>query len=168
MRLILILLAIFVFAQTKLVYLSELFRHGARYPVSDIYDGKDTKPFHGRLTGVGMRQQYLLGSYLKRDYVDQNQLFNGTLSPREVEVFSDGSERCIESAYAHVAGLFQLGQGEWLPEGIASELLIPPFESTPSSLTQEASTFAGEFALSKGYQPVPIKDGQTFFPKCTN
>lgn len=49
--------------------MAELFRHGARYPVSDIYDGKDTKPFHGKLTGVGMRQQYNLGSYLKKDYL---------------------------------------------------------------------------------------------------
>lgn len=36
-----ILLAFFVLvAQSRLVYLAELFRHGARYPVSDVYDGK--------------------------------------------------------------------------------------------------------------------------------
>lgn len=49
--------------------MSELFRHGARYPTNDIYDGKETKPLHGKLTGVGMRQQYNLGSYLKKDYL---------------------------------------------------------------------------------------------------
>jgi hypothetical protein len=71
-----------------------LFRHGARYPTSDFYDGKETKAFHGKLTSVGMRQQYLLGSYLKRDYIDKEQLFSGTLLPREVEIFTDSTERC--------------------------------------------------------------------------
>lgn len=60
-----------VLASSKLVYLTELFRHGARYPVSDVYDGKETKAYHGQLTSIGMRQQYLLGSYLKRDYIDK-------------------------------------------------------------------------------------------------
>lgn len=131
-----ILLAFLVLlAQTKLVYLAELFRHGARYPVSDIYDGKDTKAHHGQLTSIGMRQQYLLGSYLKRDYIDQAQLANATLDPKEVEILTDSSERCYESAYAHAAGLFQVQQGEQIPEGISSELLQPPFEvSTPAHL----------------------------------
>jgi hypothetical protein len=72
MKSFLILVGLMIVIKAKLVYLSELFRHGARYPVSDIYDGKDTKALHGRLTNIGMRQQYLLGSYLKRDYIDQN------------------------------------------------------------------------------------------------
>lgn len=41
-----------------------------------------------------MRQQYLLGSYLKRDYIDQAQLYNATLDPKEVEILTDSSERC--------------------------------------------------------------------------
>lgn len=53
----------------KMVYMAELFRHGARYPTHDIYDGKDTKAFRGQLIGTGMRQQYLLGSYLRKDYL---------------------------------------------------------------------------------------------------
>ena len=92
--LLLILPLLLTLANPRLIYLTELFRHGARYPVSDIYDGKDTKANHGKLTSVGMRQQYLLGSYLKRDYIDKEQLFSGTLLPREVEIFTDSTERC--------------------------------------------------------------------------
>lgn len=69
---------------SKLVYLAELFRHGARYTVSDIWDGKDTKPFHGQLTSIGMRQQYLLGSYLKKDYLDTLKLISSALNPSQV------------------------------------------------------------------------------------
>lgn len=90
----LLLLALLAVISTKLIYLTELFRHGARYPVSDIYDGKETKAFHGLLTGVGMRQQYLLGSYLKRDYIDQIGFLNATLAAREVEIFTDSTLRC--------------------------------------------------------------------------
>jgi broad specificity phosphatase PhoE len=102
---------LFLISQSKLVHLSQLFRHGARYPVSNIYDGNETKALHGSLTGVGMRQQYLLGSYLRRDYTGENSLFSSTLNPREVEIFSDGSQRCYDSAYAHATGLFSLDNG---------------------------------------------------------
>jgi hypothetical protein len=108
MKCLLFILSLFVIAYPKLLYLAELFRHGARYPVFDIYDANDTKTFNGQLTGVGMRQQYLLGSYMKRDYVDSGFL-NGTLDASQVEVFTDTTQRCYESAYAHTAGLF--GQG---------------------------------------------------------
>jgi lysosomal acid phosphatase len=53
----------------KLIYLAELFRHGARYPVNNVYDGKTYKDMHGVLTSIGMRQQYNLGSYLRKDYL---------------------------------------------------------------------------------------------------
>jgi hypothetical protein len=68
-----ILLCIIVFlialSHCKLTYLVELVRHGAKYPTNDFYDYNDTKQFKGALTGVGMRQQYLLGTYLHQDYL---------------------------------------------------------------------------------------------------
>ena len=33
--------------ECRIVYLAEVFRHGARYPTNDIYDGKETKALHG-------------------------------------------------------------------------------------------------------------------------
>jgi hypothetical protein len=65
----------------------------------------------GILTAVGMRQQYLLGTYLRQDYLGSLGL-NSYFDPTQVEVFSDGrSLRCVESAYAHMAGWFILGTG---------------------------------------------------------
>lgn len=80
---ILALLIAAITAASKLVYLSELYRHGARYPVNDIYDGKETKPLHGQLTGIGMRQHYLLGSYLRKDYLNELGL-RASFDPTEV------------------------------------------------------------------------------------
>ena len=67
---ILIVIALFVAIKGKMVYMTEVFRHGARYPTHDIWDGKETKPFHGQLISMGMRQHYLLGTYLRKDYLN--------------------------------------------------------------------------------------------------
>lgn len=131
MNTLIIIIALLLAATTqgKLVYLTELYRHGARYPVNDYYDGNQTKPYHGQLTGIGMRQHYLLGSYLRQDYLEQLGL-RSSFDPTQVEVFVDGSQRCLESAYAHMAGWFPLGQGEEIPAGLDPSLLDPPFQST--------------------------------------
>ncbi len=60
----LVILLQLIYVYSAPIYLSQVFRHGARYPVNDLYDGKDTKDFHGNLTTIGLRQHYLLGSYL--------------------------------------------------------------------------------------------------------
>lgn len=41
-----------------------------------------------------MRQHYLLGSYLRKDYANQLGL-RSSLDTTQVEVFVDGSQRCI-------------------------------------------------------------------------
>jgi hypothetical protein len=156
------LVFVLVVAQSKMLYISELFRHGARYPTHDIFDGKDTKAFRGQLTSIGMRQQYLLGSYLKRDYIDQLKFLNPTFDPKEVEIFSDGQERCDESAYAHAAGLFQLDNGAVIPPEVDRQFLQPPFQLLAPNLQEDS-----DFSLDRGYQPIPIKPDEThYFPPC--
>ena len=62
-------LCLITISQSKLVYLLEIARHGAKYPSKNITSTQDPPNFAGQLTGVGMRQQYLLGSYLYKDYI---------------------------------------------------------------------------------------------------
>lgn len=81
---LLIILLLVAIANSKLAYVATVFRHGARYPLADIYDGAETKKFHGQLTSVGMRQHFLLGGYLKAEYIDRAKLINSTLFPKEV------------------------------------------------------------------------------------
>lgn len=70
-----------VLASSKQLYMATVFRHGARYPLNNMYDGKQTAAFHGQLTSVGLRQQFLLGSYIQSDYSIKGNLFNLTLQP---------------------------------------------------------------------------------------
>jgi hypothetical protein len=54
-----------VFCSCELLYVEEMFRHGARYTVLELFDHNDSKVDEGQLTGVGMRQHYNLGGYLR-------------------------------------------------------------------------------------------------------
>jgi lysosomal acid phosphatase len=81
----LLTLTLLIFCSSSVpIYLSQVFRHGARYPVNDLYDGTATKDFHGNLTTIGLRQHYLLGTYLAAEYSTTAKLYNLTLNPREV------------------------------------------------------------------------------------
>lgn len=63
------LFCIFAIGESKLVYLLDVSRHGAKYPSKNMITTTDPSSLKGQLTGVGQRQQYLLGSYLYHDYV---------------------------------------------------------------------------------------------------
>ena len=128
MKILLTFLLFVSFATSKQVYMSYVFRHGARYPLNNLYDGKETAPYHGQLTSVGLREQYLLGTYIQADYAAKLPFINATLKPREIDfstVFD--SERCIESAYGHALGLFSFGNGDKIDPSIDPSLLQPPF-----------------------------------------
>ncbi len=92
--------------QSKLIYLLQISRHGAKYPSKNITTTLDPPSLAGQLTGVGMRQHYLLGSYLYKDYVIGQELITGKLNPRQVEIISTSYQRSIDSAFSHANGLF--------------------------------------------------------------
>ena len=55
----------------KLIYIVDIANPGARYPLNDLFDGNSTADQWGQLNSIGMRQQYLLGTYLRSDYIDK-------------------------------------------------------------------------------------------------
>lgn len=79
--LVLTFLLLCLSANTKLLYVDALIRHGSRYPTGDLYNAASYKSFEGTLTGVGMRQQYNLGTYLKQNYIAEYQLLNPKSDP---------------------------------------------------------------------------------------
>lgn len=118
--------------EDKLRWAFEIFRHGARTP----YSGMNVS-FHDcfghqwiglkELTGVGLRQHFLVGYRNQLKYIQENQLINPIYDPREVFLISTDSNRTIMSANAQVQGLFTPGTGKKLNQE-KSEKAIPPVE----------------------------------------
>lgn len=101
----------------KLIWLADIANPGARYPINDVYDGKENPEKQGQLNSVGMRQQFLLGTYLRADYIDREGLISGKYNPNYVEVFAcSGMDRTYDSALSRLYGLFPLGTGWQIPE----------------------------------------------------
>lgn len=71
-------------ALSKLIWLADIANPGARYPINDLYDAKDNLTLQGQLNTVGMRQQYLLGTYLRADYIDNAQLVSHKYFPSAI------------------------------------------------------------------------------------
>ena len=94
--------------KTKILFVFEHFRHGARNPCNHIdkngrdYLGKKWD-FVGELTNVGKRQHFLLGLHNQEKY--KNFLLN-YYHPKEILVYSTNRNRTIESATANLMGMF--------------------------------------------------------------
>jgi hypothetical protein len=142
---------------SKMVWLSDIANTGARYPIYDIYDGKVNPSLKGKLNTVGMRQQYLLGSYLRSDYIDRAKFIDEVYSPNTVEVFAcNDIDTTYSVAIARLYGLFPIGSGWRIPPGVDAKRLDPPFQSNFSLEEEEEMGDDAPFALNLGFQPVPI------------
>ena len=126
--------------------LIELFRHGARGPLSN-YDSSWLPSQYGVLTAVGMRQQYILGKVLSEKYSD---LLGAAYDYNQVYMISDTTPRCIQSALVHLYGIY-LGTGPALRNDYPPELAIPPYED---SLVKEIADSLEDFQALP-YREVP-------------
>jgi hypothetical protein len=88
-----VLAVILSIAETKLVQVVSLFRHGARYHLNDYYDGNSTKPFWGELTAVGMRQHQTFGQRLRKDYIQSLSFLSDSYKHGEIEVITTDVNR---------------------------------------------------------------------------
>ena len=114
----------------KLRWAFEIFRHGARTPYSGMTpDFKDCFGYQWNglkeLTGVGLRQHFLVGYRNRLKYIEEKELIKRDYDPREVYIISTDSNRTIMSANAQVQGLYPPGTGPLLYEN-QTESAIPP------------------------------------------
>lgn len=91
-------------------FLIELYRHGARLPTAMP---KNPIPFDptllpGDLTTTGLTQHYLFGLQIRRTY---RNLIPVVFSPAKHSLYSSAYNRTIDSAIAHMMGLYPLGTG---------------------------------------------------------
>ena len=118
------------FAQEKLIFAIDIVRHGDRTPIIPAPDMEKIWPYGvGQLTPKGMRQEYDLGTFLRRRYVDEYHLLPKHYDPNTMIVRSSSMPRTLMSAQSLLLGLYPLGTG-------------PILEGSP--------------ALPKGFQPIPI------------
>ena len=81
-----------------------------------------------------MRQQYNLGRYLRRDYIDNAKLLKPQFNHTEMEVYSTTSLRTVVSAYCQLYGLYPDGTGPTIPDGLDPSYLNPPYSTNTSSI----------------------------------
>ena len=100
-------------SKLKVIAVVEITRHGARSPLVDFRERKDL--YFGskkaQLTINGLRQQILLGRWIRRRYIegDEYKLYDtdiNKLDPREINIISSGVQRTIFSAGAFIQGMF--------------------------------------------------------------
>lgn len=129
----------------------EISRHGARGP-GKIY------PFNSKywkendlneLTGVGMRQHYLLGAEFRQRYIVQKQLLSPYYQPSEVDIHSTDSNRTLSSAYCQLLGLYPYGFG---PQLSNFSVNLPMFIHNLTEIQKDL----GLSALPNRWQIVPI------------
>jgi len=103
-----ILLLLFNSFNSKILFVFEHFRHGARNPCNHIdKNGKDFLgkkwDFVGELNNVGKKQHFLLGIRNREKY--KNFLMD-FYHPKEILAFSTNRNRTIESLIANLMGMF--------------------------------------------------------------
>lgn len=141
-------------AEKKLIFVQELFRHGARYPIYvNSEDGSSYAAQEhsvGELTTQGKNMHYQLGKKIYSTY--WRDLFGGTpfedrYNQSKFYIKSTDVNRTIESCQSHLMGIF-----ENLPK-----LEISEAETKYSKpLWPNVEAFAGEFFITQGLcSPMP-------------
>ena len=130
MKWILLSLSLFLaLSSGSLVYVIEVFRHGIREPVYPYWNSLIVNADFGELTPPGMRQQYLLGDAMRREYIEELGFLSPEYNSSEFFVESTNVNRTLMSALSHLQGFYPLGTGAKLPENYPEELAVPPFRN---------------------------------------
>ena len=92
------------------IFVFELFRHGARGPMTldksskDTYGHKWSAP--QELTLIGKRMHYISGFRNHERFIDNMTFLSKTFNPREIYLISSDLNRTIESGISHLLGLY--------------------------------------------------------------
>ena len=146
--------------QEQLRWAFEIFRHGARTPYSgmtpNFTDCFGQKWFGIKeLTGVGLRQHFLVGYRNRIKYTQENKLIKDTYDPREVFLISTDSNRTIMSANAQVQGLFMPGTGPKLFQN-QSDSAVPPVKFEEIKDEKERLDKSDYTALPDNMNVIPV------------
>ena len=127
------------FAEDKLRWTFELINHGARTPHKGL--DSNSKDFmnhlwigENELTGVGLRQSFLVGYRDRLRYIDQYNLISEEYDPRDILIYATENNRTLMSASALLHGLFLPGTGPQIDPDLVDRA-VPPVD--PESYLDE-------------------------------
>ena len=129
--LLFILVSIISIYNCELRFVFEMFRHGARAPWNslnktniDIFGEKWSGD--SELTGVGMRQHFLLGFRNRKKY---SNFISEIYDPKEIYIMSTDTNRTLMSAYSQLQGFYPAGTGPKL-NIMQQSIALPPVTDT--------------------------------------
>ena len=142
------------FAKGKVLFVFEVFRHGARGPLR-LKNNLDVLAQHWdneqELTNSGMREHYLLGQTLRQRYIINNSLLNPNFNPNEVYLYVTDRNRTIQTAYSQLSGLFPY-RSEFLTDSQIA-MAVPPMNISDLESIQ---TFLGGSPIQNNFQTLPM------------
>ena len=118
--------------EDQLRFTFELFTHGASSPNSGLTE-EDKDIFNhqwlgqSELTGVGLRQAFLVGYRDRLRYIEEKPIIKPQYDARDILVLSTETNRTIMSAYAKIHGLFIPGTGPTI-DPARVEMAVPPID----------------------------------------
>ena len=123
-----------IFTQDELRWTFELITNGASTPRSNL--DENLKDFTGHswigqneLTGVGLRQSFLVGYRDRIRYIEEKKLISEEYDAREMLVYASESNVTLMSANALLQGVFLPGTGPTIDPSIVDRA-VPPVDPT--------------------------------------
>ena len=106
-----ILIELFLFIYPKNIrFVFEISREGVRIPIQSIKTILNHyELFQDELSGIGGRQQFLLGLKKHQRYIENYHLINSSYNPHDIFFGSCGTNSSFESASAQLQGLYPSG-----------------------------------------------------------
>ena len=138
----------------------ELINHGARSPHKGL--DSDFKDFSGHvwigqneLTGVGLRQSFLIGYRDKLRYIDEKGLISKEYDPREMLVYASENNRTLMSANSLLHGLYPPGTGPTIDPDLVDRA-VPPVDSSLYKEEKERLDNCNHTALPDRMNLIPV------------
>jgi hypothetical protein len=153
--LFLVLFWFLVLAQSKIVYVAEVSRHGARTPgkiFNFTENEEDNFKLSKQLTAMGMRQHHLIGHEIRNRYIEKEQVINSTYHYKEIGFYSTDTDRTLDSSESQITGIFPLEICQQKLNDFQKKNAVPPLVVDNVEKIQKE---LGDFALPECFNVLP-------------
>lgn len=159
-----LIFSIFLFlvhaAEDPLKFVAVIIRHGARSPLSDLKGPNNNCSWpmgFGELTPSGQRQHFLLGSLLRKKYIDTEKFLSPTYDSSEVYFRSTHTHRTVMSTESLAFGLYPDGLSVLNSQQLGKrEMWMPPIPQEKLNISEEVITTLGNSGMPFNVPSTPV------------